>query len=244
MTADRQARRLTPAFRLALFAALLLAGCLAGPGRWIGVATVGAIAAVACLGARVRLRVLLARLAPLVSFVALAFALLLLAPVPAGTPTVRLPLIPHDLPRAGLSFVLAIVVKSALVVALATAFTRWLSEREFLAALGGLRIPGKVAALLYLMVRSLRDVRDEALLLTRARDSRGKPRGLRALRTAAALSQVLIIRLGQRADLRAAALVSRGFRNRLPLVGAPTLAWHEGACVLAAGALLVWVATL
>jgi len=243
VTADRQAWRLSPSFRLALFGALLLGGCLAGPGRWIGVATVGGIAAAACLAARVPLRLLLLRLVPLLSFVAFALALLLLAPVPAGTPTVRLPLIPHDFPRAGLSFVLAVAVKSALVVALATAFTRWLSEREFLVALTGLHLPGKVAALLYLMVRSLRDVRDETLRLTRARDSRGKPRGLRALRTAAALSQVLLIRLGRRADLRAAALVSRGFRNRLPLLGASALAWHEGACVLGAGALLIWVAS-
>jgi len=179
------------------------------------------VAASSAVAARVRLRVLLLRLTPLLSFAVVTSALLLVAPTPPGTPTTRVLLTGQSVPQVGVEFILGLMVKSVLVVVLASAFTRWLSERDLLAGLIGLRVPATVAALLYLMVRSLRDVRNEAGRLLRARDARGTPRGVRAVRVAAAMAQVLLIRLGQRADLRAAGLVSRGFDGRFRLVSRP-----------------------
>jgi energy-coupling factor transporter transmembrane protein EcfT len=218
VSADRRTWPLSPAFRLALFVVLLLACCVVSLRCPVGVAFVGVVALGSAVAARVPLRTLLLRLTPLLSFAVLAGALLLIVPVSQSTPTVPFPLLGRPVPRAGVDFVLALAVKSALIVAVATAFARWVTERDLLAGLLGLRVPGRLAALLYLIVRSLHDVRDETLRLMRGRDSRGKPHGLRAIRVAAAMAQVLLIRLGQRADLRAAALVSRGFRNRLPLI--------------------------
>ena len=61
-------------------------------------------------------------------------------------------------------------------------------NRELLEGLIALRIPRRTASLCYLIVRSISSVSEETRRLMRARDSRGRPKGLRAVRVAGAMS--------------------------------------------------------
>lgn len=225
----------SPAFRLLVLVVALAACAGVSPARPIGLGIMSVVVMVLAASARVRVGVIVRRWLPLGWFVAGAAGVMLVAARTEGGPTVRVPIVGATIPESGARFLGALTAKSVLIVTTASTWARWMSERDVLAGLTGLRVPGRIAAVLYLMLRNLRDVRDEATRLVRARDARGRPRGWRAVKVAAALSRVLLIRLGQRADLRAAALVSRGFGGRLPLVGWGRLSPREVGWVVLSG---------
>jgi energy-coupling factor transporter transmembrane protein EcfT len=194
--------------------------------------------------ARMPMRNALTRLAPLVSFVILAFGLLLILPVPPETPTVALPLLRLRVSEPGLRLVTAVAVKSSLVVLAVTAMAAGLSQRELLEGLVSLGLPARFRSLCYLMVRQLEGVRGEVRRMAQARDARGRPKRLRAVRVAGAMAQVLIVRLGRRSEAQAFALVARGFRGSLSLLEPRRLTVAEWSVLAFCGVLLVLVARL
>lgn len=201
--------RLTPAFRAGLAAVAAVAGAVASPSHPRGLVLLAVALAV---GAAVRpavLHSLLQRLAVLLA---------------AGLTGVLLALALTRLPGAELQSARAVALlwsclaKSLLVVAGVTVAAGGMSPRELLEALLGLRLPPGLAALCYLQARAVGSVSEETRRLLRARDARGRPRGLYAVRVAAGMSQALVLRLGRRAEIQALALAARGFDGTLPLL--------------------------
>lgn len=180
------------------------------------------------------------QLMPLVTFVALAAVLLLIVPVPEEAGRNAVLIWGSRLPASGVQFLVALAAKSVVVMTVSLSLTHRLGEREVLEGLIALRVPGRTASLCYLIVRSISGVSEETRRLIRGRDSRGKPRGLRAVRVAGAMSQVLMVRLARRADTQAMALASRGFTGRFPLLDVRMVRWTEALALLALTAVLVW----
>ena len=207
---------LSPAFWLALLAALIIACAVVNIGRTFAVAVLAAITIIALLVTRTPLSAL-KRLLPIVSFALFCFILLLIIPIDPGSATIKLPFCAHQIPRDGAWFVLSLTVKSTLIVLLTTAFAQRLSQRDFLAGMTALHLPSRLVSLCYLMLRALDSIAAELRRLIRARDARGGARGFRAVRVAAAMAQVLIIRLARRAETQAFALCARGYAGRIPL---------------------------
>jgi len=234
---------LSPSFWLGLFALMVVAVSVCdytNPAQ-IGVLSALTLIALAAVGAPlVRLR----RLLPLVSFGIGCYLLLLVVPLQPGQPAVALWGDRLNMPLQGVEFLTAILVKSVLIVLLATALGEQLDMRGLLAGLSDLRLPPMVVSLIYLMVRSVGTLRDEVLRLVRARNARGGASGWRAARVAGAMAHVLLVRIGRRAEWQAFALCSRGYAGRLAITGWRTLSVAELlVLVAAAGALgwLVWI---
>lgn len=189
-------------------------------------------------------RLPLARLArqltPLVIFVALAAVLLLFVPVPEEAGRDAIHVWGRRLPASGVQFLVALAARSVAVLTVSLSLTHRLCERDLLEGLIALRVPRRAASLCYLIVRSISGVSEETRRLIRGRDSRGKPRGLRAVMVAGAMSQVLMVRLARRADTQAMALASRGFGGRFPLLNVRRVRWTEALALLALTAVLVW----
>lgn len=234
--------RASPSFWLGLLAVLLAAICACDLARAPAVAGLAAASLVALVAARVRPPLVLVRLVPLLSFGVVALALILVLPAPEEAATITL--LSRRVPEQGVRFLSAVVIKSALLVLMATAFAERLSERDVLTGLTGWRLPAKVVSLCYLTLRSLHTVRDELLRLLRARDARGAPRGLRAVTTAGDVAQMLLVRLGRRAETQALALCARGYRGRLVVCddGAPS--WPEAVALTCVALGLLWLILL
>ncbi len=232
--------QLSPSFWLGLFVlmAVVISVCDYANPTQIGVLSAMTLAALASVGTPlVRLR----RLVPLFSFGVCCYVLLLVVPLEPGQPTVALWGDRLNMPLRGFEFLTAILVKSALIVMLATALGEHLDMRGLLAGLNGLRLPRMVVSLVYLMVRSVGTLRDEVLRLVRARDARGGATGRRGLRVAGAMAHVLMVRLGRRAEWQAFALCARGYAGRLAITGWRALSPAEMLLLLAAAAALGWL---
>ncbi len=135
-------------------------------------------------------------------------------------------------------------LRAALVAGCTVVAAAGLSENELLEGLLGLPLPRRVSTLLYLMLRGLRQVGGMVRATLAARDLRGRPRGVRAVRVAAAISGALLLRLGQRAEWQALGLVSRGFDGSLRLLSVRRLTAVDGLELVAlalAGGLLAWL---
>lgn len=233
----------SPSFWLGLLA-LLIAACTAvNVGRGLPVTALAAITVTAFVATRTPLR-RLSRLLPLFSFGLFCFLLLLIVPLDAAMETARLPVWGKAVPLQGMWFLGALMVKSTLIVLLTTAFAERLSERDLLAGLTGLALPAKMVSLCYLMGKGVRSLRDEAMRLVRARDARGRPRGLRAVRIGAAMAQVLMIRLGRRAENQAFALCARGYAGRLAIVQWRHISALEVAALAVCLPALTWLILL
>ena len=230
---------LSPSFWLGLFVLLVVAVSVcdyANPAQ-IGVLSTLTLVALAAVGAPL---VSLRRLLPLVSFGIGCYLLLLVVPLEPGQPAVALWGDRLNMPLQGVEFLTAILVKSVLIVLLATSLGELLDMRGLLAGLNGLRLPPKVVSLVYLMAKSIGTLRDEVLRLVRARDARGSATGWRAMRVAGAMAQVLLVRIGRRAEWQAFALCSRGYAGRLAITAWRTLSLPELLLLLAAAGALGW----
>lgn len=234
----------SPAFHLGLLACGLVVCAVldtthgAGPIAMLGLGLCG----MAVLRAPVL--TLVHRLLPLGSCGLVAVALLLLAPADPGAPVVVLPLWGRYVPAQSAGFVLSLWVKSGLIVLWLTAFAHALSERDLLEGLMAWRLPPRVTALTYLMVRGLKAVGEDVQRLSRAREARGRPRGLYALRVAASTSQTLLLRLGRRAETQGLALAARGFRGSLELLDVRPLRFAHGLALALLTGALIWVTHL
>lgn len=235
---------LSPASQLGLLAVALLASVLGDPFRPRGLAVSGALALAALLATPGAPRALLPRLLPLFSFAILALALLLLAPLGPTSARVVLPGISRPVPASGLHFVASVWVKSALVLAWVTVFARRLSQRDLLAGLTDLRLPARMVALLYLMVRNVQGVGAEVRRLVRACEARGRPRGWRVIIVLASMATVLVTRLGRRADAQALGMVARGFSGGLPLLGSDPVRPGQLLALIGVGAVLICLTRL
>ncbi|MGQ9732206.1 MAG: energy-coupling factor transporter transmembrane component T family protein [Candidatus Zipacnadales bacterium] len=231
----------SPGFAVGLLFLLVLAVCLIDVRDAVQLISLSFIAVGALVGARTPLRTALLRLIPLLSFAGLGALLLLLAPAQEGTPTVTLPPFPKPISAQGIGFLTSLLVRSTLIVLIVTAFGSIIRERDILLGLRGLHLPSRLVDLSYLILRNIRVVRDEIVRLLRARDSRGQPHGLLAARSAASIARVLLIRLGQRAEVQAAALYARGFTGSLRVVDTAALSPGELALLLALAASLGWL---
>jgi len=233
--------RLSPSFTVGLLILLIGACCaveVTHPIRTVGIASI----AFACpLAARVPWRLLVRRLVPLLSFAVFGVILILLAPADADTPTLRIPYWGRDVSAQAAAFIGALALKSTLVVLVVTAFTTFITERDVILGLRGLRIPGKVVDLTYMVLRSIGSVRDEVVRLVRARDSRGRARGLRGVAVAGAISRVLLIRLAHRAETQAFALCSRGYAGGIRIAEQPRLSAPELLVLAGLAASLGWL---
>jgi energy-coupling factor transporter transmembrane protein EcfT len=179
------------------------------------------------------------RLLPLVSVGLLALLVILLSqPAALGTPALWL-----GVPEV--YWLANILLKSALVVLLMSGPATYFTQRQWLEAFQGLYLPGGLVALLYLMLRNLSHLREEAGRLLRARDARGGGGGgYRGLVTAAGMSQTWLTRLGLRADTQALALCARNFHGALPDLGGRRLRLAEGLLILLLGGGLAWALQL
>ncbi|NPV47684.1 MAG: hypothetical protein HPY69_12050 [Armatimonadetes bacterium] len=221
------AAALSPGFQVGLLGVALLASVVTELSRPRGLALLGLLALAAVLTTPLATRAFLRRLVPLFSFGVVALVLLLLAPRSPGMETVVLPLWHRPVPASGLHFVVSLWVKSVLVLAWVTVFAQRLTERDLLEGLTSLRLPPRLVALCYLMVRNVQGVGAEVRRLVRACEARGRPRGWRALTVAVSMAAVLLTRLGRRADTQALAMVARGFAGGLPLlIWRPVRAGH------------------
>ena len=221
---------------------LLIAACCAvdvtHPVRTAAIALI----ALACpLAARVPWRLLVTRLLPLLSFAVFGVVLILIAPADADTPTLRIPYWGRDVSAQAATFIGALVLKSTLVVLVVTAFTTFIAERDVILGLRGLRIPGKVVDLTYMVLRSIGSVRDEVVRLVRARDSRGRARGLRGVAVAGAICRALLIRLAHRAETQAFALCSRGYAGGIRIAEQSRLSAPELLVLAGLAASLGWL---
>ncbi len=237
-------RHLSPSVRLGLLGVLVLSSASTTLSQPVGLAALAASAVVALLATPRASGLFFRRALPLVSFALFGVLLALLAPVSGDEAAVRLPVWPRPASAPALGLVASLWVKSALILAWVTVFAKGFRERDLLEAFLGLPLPPRMAALCYLVVRSLANVSDETTRLVRARDSRGRPRGLRALRVAAAMAQVLIVRLGRRAETVALALAARGYDGTLRLLDVRPMRPLQAGFLLMLGGFLVWVARL
>lgn len=231
----------SPGFALALLVVIVAVVCAAPIGSPRTVAVLALLTVALPVATRLSPRRLARRLAPLAGFMAMAALLSLIMPVPEEADRTTVRVLGRDLPASGVQFVAALALKSVVVLAVSLSLTHGLRERELLEGLIALRIPRRTASLCYLIVRSISSVSEETRRLMRARDSRGRPKGLRAVRVAGAMSGVLMVRLARRADTQAMALASRGFTGRFPLLDVRFLGWTEGAALLVVAAALAWL---
>ncbi len=243
MTASgRPATGLTPSFRLA---ALLLAACASATADVLSPGAGGSLAVLAAVG-------LLAtpgavcdfgkRLAALALFGVVGLGLVLLAPAPSAEPASEI--LGLRVSDHALRFHAALWLRCALIVAWGAVLGRGLGERNLLAALGGLPVPGRLASLCYLMVRSIGDVSRELQTVVRAARARGNPTGLRAVAASGSIAGSLVLRLSLRAETRAMALVARGFEGRLPSLERRPLRAREVLLLAVWGGLLALVCGL
>jgi len=234
---------LSPAFWLALLAVLIAACAVVNVGRLLALAALAAITLSAWLLTRTPLR-RLNRLLPIISFALFCFLLLLIIPIDAETETIQLPLWGREVPHHGTWFILALLIKSTLIVLLTTAFAERLSQRDLLAGLTALHLPAKLVSLCYLMLRGLDSIAAELRRMMRARDARGAVGGMRAVKVAAAMAQVLIIRLARRAETQAFALCARGYAGRIPLSHYRSITLFEGIALIISLVALAWLTLL
>jgi len=235
----------TPSVQLGVLTIIVAASAIARlwPPWAIGGLAVGAAIAVACTpgGWRIFMR----RLRPLVLFSILAAGLVLVAPVAPTEPALWLPGWPRPISARTASFMAGLWVKSALIVAWVTAFAERLSDRDLLEGILGLPVPRKLASILYFIIRGLKTLFEEVHRMQRARDARSSPqKPLRALKVAGAMTQTLMVRLGQRAETMGLALAARGYDGSLKLLNVRRLSLLQASLIFLCGGLLLWLVRL
>jgi energy-coupling factor transporter transmembrane protein EcfT len=231
----------SPACHLLLLAAGLVVIAALPTGRPFGPLLMLALCLAAAVAWRVPAETLLRRALPLASCGLIALTLLLVAPVEPTAPTVLLPHWSRPVSAQATGFLLALWVKTGLIVLWLTAAGQALSERDLLEGLLALHLPARVTNVTYLVVRGLHTVRGEVRQLARARDARGRPRGRYALQVAAAMSQMLLVRLGRRAETQGLALAARGFTGRLALLQVRPLRAAHAVGLFALMGMLLWL---
>lgn len=228
----------SPAWRLGLLAVCVTLSALVELSLRPALPTLAFLALAAVLLTPGAMQVWWQRLKPLLTFALVAILLAYAAPLPPGAPSLTIG--GHSFPLVSLTYLVALWVKSALIVTWVTAFGPGLTERDVLEGLSGLHLPPPFVALCYLILHQVQRVTQEVRRLLRAQKARGRARGLRAVRVAAALAQVLVLRLGRRAERQALAMAARGFDTGLPLLQVRSLSAIQMLSLLLGGGLALW----
>ncbi len=228
----------------------------------IGLAPVGAFGAYVGFFALIMAGALAARVDPLTvvrrSLVAVPFALAaltLIFTVP-GPVLARLPLTGWPVTEPGVVRFASILFKSVLSVQVAALLMLTTHFTETVWALGRLRVPRELTAIISFMYRYIFVLVEEAQRLTRARDarsavlpevrSRGRSLVFRA-RTTGRLIGSLFLRGFARSERVYMAMVSRGYQGEIRVLGASPLTRRDALIVavpLVAGAALLTIAVL
>ena len=183
-------------WRLALLGGLMVALAAASrlPASWIGK------------------RVLI-----LLPFLIIAAVLVPLAPVLSPADALAVPQLGLTLSRMALSAYVAISGKCLLVLLAATLLVGATRTVDLLRAGQALGLPRTITALMGFAATYLTVLSEEAARMLTARDSRGKVRGLvRNLAVAGSMLRALMVRTFERGERVALAMVSRGYKGRMP----------------------------
>ena len=174
----------------------------------LGVAAVG----------RIRPSVLLCRLVPLVGLAVFGLLLVWFAPIGTDANVYAVPLIGCAVSARAFDFLLALVVRSGLLVIVATILTETASLRDFLVVAERLRLPATVTGITYVGLRMADASAEQMRKTMRAVRARGKPRGVRKLKLAGSVARTFLLRTVGRSEKMALAMCARGFRGRLPVL--------------------------
>ncbi|UCF20747.1 MAG: cobalt ECF transporter T component CbiQ [Gemmatimonadota bacterium] len=207
------AQRTTPRQRLWIALAAAFAAGLMPPGAWRALGVLAILVALGVRAARLPLRALLRRLAQALPFFLLpALALPVSVPGPTALEVGPLALTEPGLLRAG-----EIVVRATLAVSAVTILVSITRASDLLAALESLPLPRLLTASLALGYRYVYLLNDELERSGRALRSRlGQASRLRFWRARALSLAHLFIRAHERAVRIHSAMLSRGYRDRLP----------------------------
>lgn len=163
------------------------------------------------LVARVPLRTVAARM--VVEVPVAGFALLL--PLIAGGPRIRV-WGPLTVSESGLLDGWNVLAKATLGVVASILLAATTEQRDLLAGLERLRLPGPLVQIAGFMVRYLELILDQMRRMRTAQLSRGLPGGLRSWPALARTAGVLFIRTYERGERVHLAMLSRGYGGRLP----------------------------
>jgi cobalt/nickel transport system permease protein len=153
----------------------------------------------------------------LLPFLIIAAVLVPLAPVLSPADELAVPQLGLTLSRVALSAYVAISGKCLLVLLAATLLVGATRTVDLLRAGQALGLPRTITALMGFAATYLTVLSEEAARMLTARDSRGKVRGLRrSLAVAGSMLRVLMVRTFERGERVALAMVSRGYKGRMP----------------------------
>lgn len=209
---------------------------------FIALTPMGAFGAYVGFFALVMASVLLARVDPLTvlrrSLVALPFAgaaISLIFTVP-GPSLGTVPLLEWSISTTGLIRFASIMFKSFVSVQVAVLMMQTTHFTDMLWALGALHVPRVLVAILSFMYRYLFVLADEALRLTRARDSRSATIGVSPItgrsiafraRTTGRMLGNLFLRSYDRSERVYQAMVSRGYRGEIRQLDTPAITLRD-----------------
>jgi cobalt/nickel transport system permease protein len=220
---DRHSDLTSPLHRLdarvkLVCAAVLIVAVLAVPVKhnW-RLALLAAPLLVAAIVSRLPASWLVRRMLVLLPFLLIAALLLPLAPAQGPEDALTLPQLGLVLSRLAVSAYVSISAKCLLALFAATLLVGSTRTVDLLRAGQALGLPRTITALMGFAATYLMVLSDEAARMLTARDSRGKVRGLwRNLKVAGAMLRALMVRTFERGERIALAMVSRGYRGRMP----------------------------
>jgi len=226
--------------KLICMLAYVLCVVLLPEGQWARFAALGALLGTVAVAARVPSSFLLPRLGLLLPVVVLAAASVWLSPAADAGDAVVVPCTEHEVSRQALARYGSVLAGATLSL-ICVAVVLYTSGFESLVwGLSRLGVPRVLVALVFLSVRYLDVLADEAKRMVRARDSRGRPpRVATRARVAGAMVGSLFIRSTERAERIGHAMAARGYTGDLPLVrrsslAAAHVAWATAFCAISA----------
>ncbi|MFW5866804.1 MAG: cobalt ECF transporter T component CbiQ [Armatimonadota bacterium] len=224
-------------------ATVLIAGALAVPVSQNGLLAIygGALVGVA-LASRLPWGWIVKRMAILAPFLALGTIAVMILPPTGAADAWQLG--GMELSSQAVSVWLSVGGKCLLSLLAAVLLAGATASADLVRAAQALRIPRTLTSLTGFAVTYITLLADEAGRMITAMRSRGRVRGLRRrLHTGAAMLVTLMSRAAERADRIALAMVSRGYRGQMPVLGqspVPAAQWAVAAVVLLLAGGLTW----
>ncbi len=231
----------SPSQRLWIALAAAFAAGLMPPGAWRALAILALLVALGVWSARLPARALARRVGQALPFFLLP-ALALPVSVPGPT---ALEIGPLTLSEPGLVRAAEIVVRATLAVSAVTVVVSVTRATDLLRALDGLPVPRLVKSSLALGYRYVYLLNDELDRTARAIRSRmGRASRLRLWRTRATTLVHLLLRAHDRGARIHAAMLSRGYRDRLPTLQPAATANPVWSGAIVAALAVIWLAGL
>jgi len=198
-------------------AALIVAGLAVPIAENWRLALLGGLMVALAAASRLPARWIAKRMLILLPFLIIAALLLPFAPVLGAEDALSIPHLGLTLSRTALSAYVSVSGKCLLALFASTLLVGTTRTVDLLRAGQALGLPRTVTALMGFAATYLAVLSEEAGRMVTARDSRGKVRGLiRNLRVAGSMMRALMVRTFERGERIALAMVSRGYRGRMP----------------------------